>query len=99
MLDNDYRYSDEYDADFEIEKLRESKMEVRQNIHAKNPAAIEMMEAQLKRIWDLICEWDGIQADSIVVRFSASNPYRAELDRVICTMQEAGMRVDFRPGN
>ena len=76
--------ADDYDVDFEVEKLREEKMELRKAIEASTP--IEDVEAELQKLWKTMCDWDGLQPDSLVVRFSPTNPHRKEFDRVICTL-------------
>ena len=97
MAFDDYRYSDSYDPDFEIEKLRENKMQLKHDIEEQEPMIRERLEADLRWLWSSMCEYDNIKPDSLVVRFSPGNPHRFAFNEVICKMSAAGMEIDFRP--
>ena len=97
-MHDDYKYHDSYDPDFEIEKMREDKMQRRKDIEEQKPLVSKALESDLRQLWEKMCTFDGIKPDSIVVRFSPSNPHRFAFDQVICTMNALGMEIDFRPG-
>jgi len=46
-------------------------------------------QAEVKRLWNLMCEYDGIAIDSKFVVFSSTNPYATEYNNAVITLREA----------
>lgn len=61
---------------------------------------IEAMAAyytdQARKAWNDCCQFDGIDPEDLVIRFSQANPHRKRYDEIVQKARDAGILLDIR---
>jgi len=61
------------------------------------PPLKEELEDAARREWNAALERDGMDGETLVVRFRSDNPHRKRLDAIMRIASEFGYRLDVDP--
>ena len=56
---------------------------------------LQKAQVEVKRLWNLMCEWDGIEPTAQFVAFNANNPFTLDYNKAVHTYMRLRGRANL----